>query len=370
LLGDKFILKTFRRLEAGLNPDLEINRFLAEHNFPHVPPLAGGLTYRTSGGEDIGLGILSGFMANCKDGWEYTLEVLGRYYQRIGSLPEEQRTAPKIDGLPLDGITGEVPVLVTERLSSYVEAARLLGQRTAELHLCLASDKDNKDFAPEPFNPFYQRSLFQSMRNMAVQSLSVLRGKLKTVPESSRADAEKMGAFLSEILKRLRAVADGRLSGYRTRIHGDYHLGQLLQTGKDFLIIDFEGEPARSIGERRFKRTPLTDVAGMLRSFDYAAYAALFAQLERGVVTAESRAWVEPWARYWTHWASVIFLKAYFETARQGDFLPATPQEVKVLVDASLISKALYELRYELNNRPAWLPIPLRGLLQMLESAR
>jgi maltose alpha-D-glucosyltransferase/alpha-amylase len=370
VFGDKFILKTFRRLESGINPDLEINRFLAKNRFPYVPPLAGGLTYSTSDGKETSLAILTGFVPNCKDGWEFTLDTLSRYYERIGSLSQESRMAPKIEGLPLDAVEKELPVLVAQRLSTYVEAARLLGERTAALHCSFSCDRDDKDFMPEPFNPFYQRSLFQSMRNMAVQSLGLLRGKLKKVPESARAEAEKVVALQPEILKRLRTVADSRISGMRLRVHGDYHLGQVLHTGKDFLIIDFEGEPARSISERRFKRTPITDVAGMLRSFDYASHAALLQQHERGVITAETMSWIEPWARFWTHWTSVIFLKAYLGSAQKGDFLPKTDHELKVLLEANLLNKALYELSYELNNRPAWVRIPLQGILQLVEGPK
>ena len=147
--------------------------------FRYVPPMAGGLEYRAKDGKETSLAILSGFAANCKDAWEFTLDTLGRYYERVGSLPEEQRAAPKIEGQPLDAIEAELPVMVTERLGTYVEAARLLGERTAAMHLCLASDKDDKDFAPEPFNPFYQRSLFQSMRNMAVENLGLLQARIE-----------------------------------------------------------------------------------------------------------------------------------------------------------------------------------------------
>jgi maltose alpha-D-glucosyltransferase/alpha-amylase len=367
VFGDKFILKTFRRLEAGINPDLEVNRFLAQHDFPHVPPMAGGLTYRGRDGRETSLAILSGFAANCRDAWEYTLDSLGRFYDRVGSLPEEARSAPKVGERSMELVAEELPVLVPERIGTYAEAARLLGERTAAMHLCLGSDRENKDFAPEPFNPFYQRSLFQSMRNQAVQSLSLLRARARSVPEAARAEAEKVVALQGDILKRLRAVADSRLTGMRLRVHGDYHLGQVLSTGKDFLIIDFEGEPARSLSERRFKRTPVTDVAGMLRSFDYAAHAALFRQQERGAITPEMVGWIAPWTRFWTHWTGFIFLKAYLGAAQRGGFLPQTNEELKILLEATLLNKALYELRYELNNRPAWVRIPLQGILQLME---
>ena len=370
LFGDKFILKTFRRLEAGLNPDLEIGRFLAERNFPYVPPLAGELEYRTREGATTGLAILAGFVSNAKDAWEFTLDTLGRYYDRVSSLPEEHEVAPGTAAFRLEGPGQEISSVVAERLGTYVESARVLGDRTAALHLCLASEKEDPNFAPEPFTPFYQRALFQSMRNQAVENLGLLRRRLSSVPEAIRPDAEKAVAMEAEILARLRMVADTRISGMRLRVHGDYHLGQVLHTGKDFLIIDFEGEPARPLSERRLKRTPLRDVAGLLRSFHYCAFAALYNQREKGAISAETVRRLEPWARFWSQSAGAIFLGAYLSRARTGSFLPATPAELKVLLEVNLLNKALYELGYELNNRPAWLKIPLEGILQLMENAR
>jgi len=155
----------------------------------------------------------------------------------------------------------------------------------------------------------------------------------------------------------------------RIRCHGDYHLGQVLYTGKDFVIIDFEGEPARPISERRIKRSPLRDVAGMLRSFHYAAYARLFAQQEAGLIRSEDFSYLESWVEFWHTWVSVLFLKAYLEVAAQGGFLPRTNEELQVLIDIYLLEKAIYELGYELNNRPEWIRIPVRGILRQLKSA-
>jgi maltose alpha-D-glucosyltransferase/alpha-amylase len=153
----------------------------------------------------------------------------------------------------------------------------------------------------------------------------------------------------------------------RIRSHGDYHLGQVLHTGKDFVIIDFEGEPARPLGQRRIKRSPLRDVAGMIRSFHYAAFSALHAQVETGAITAEHRPRFEAWARAWHLWVSGVFLQAYLEAASPGSFLPKTDSGLTVLLDAELLDKAMYELGYELNNRPDWVKIPIQGVLQQLE---
>ena len=366
VFGDKFLLKAFRRLETGRNPDLEISAFLAEHEFPHTPTLAGGIDYKARDGATRSLVILTQFVPNAQDAWEYTLDALGRFYERVRALSPEDGAVPPITHL-LGDVQNGLPPVAHERLGAYQESARLLGQRTAELHLTLASDKDAPDFAPEPFNPFYQRSLFQSMRNQALQNLGLLRQRVASLPESVRPEAERVLALQEPIIKRLRALADSRITGARIRVHGDFHLGQVLHTGKDFLIIDFEGEPSRSLSERRIKRTPLRDVAGMLRSFQYAAHAALFAQLDHGLIQSEHAGHLENWARFWSHSISVIYLRAYLEKASEGNFLPATHEELRTLLETNLIHKAMYEIGYELNSRPTWLKIPLQGVLRLME---
>jgi len=260
------------------------------------------------------------------------------------------------------GISDEVSGFI----GSYVELARLLGQRTGELHLALTSDKENRDFAPEPFNPFYQRSLFQSIRNLTVNNLQLLRSRAKTLTTQDAVKAERVVALQEQLLNRFKPLYQKPISAMRIRCHGDYHLGQVLYTGKDFMIIDFEGEPARPLGERRIKRTPLRDVAGMLRSFDYATHAALFQQLERGNIQAAQLPELEPWTRYWYQWVSAIFLKAYFGIISQSDLVPKDISTLALLLEASLLEKAIYEVGYELNNRPDWVRIPLDGILQLV----
>src|SRR5690606_29081062 len=169
-----------------------------------------------------------------------------------------------------------------------------------------------------------------------------------------------------DILARYRAVYEKPIQGMRIRCHGDYHLGQVLYTGKDFVVLDFEGEPARSLGARRLKRSPISDVAGMLRSFHYAAAIALEDQLEHGLVTAENLPRILPWRRYWHHWVSVQFLQAYLDAMSGAGLLPASTQELETLLDAYLLDKAVYEVAYEANNRPQRLPIPLAGIVEVL----
>jgi maltose alpha-D-glucosyltransferase / alpha-amylase len=370
LFGDKFFLKLFRRLEQGINPDIEIGRFLTERGFPNIAPLAGALTYRRPHAEPVSLGMMSGYLPAARDAWEFTLDTLGRYFERVRALPEESRVVPSAGGPLLELTEAAVPEEVSTVLGTFPESARLLGQRTGEMHVALGSDPENRDFAPEPFTPFYQRALYQSMRNMVVQTVQLLRRRLGALDGSVKLTAERVVSSEREILNRLQAITAARIPAHRIRCHGDYHLGQVLYTGKDFVIIDFEGEPARPLGERRIKRSPLRDVAGMIRSFDYVTHAALLHQLELGSLLPEQIPQVEPWARFWYRWVSVIFLGAYLQTVRSSELLPSSREMLGTLLDAHLLEKAAYEVTYELNNRPGWVKIPLQGILTLIEQEK
>jgi maltose alpha-D-glucosyltransferase/alpha-amylase len=368
IFGDKYFLKLFRKVEPGLNPDLEVGRFLTQQNFPNTPAVNGSLEYQNQNGEKITIGILTDYLPNSKDAWEFTLETLSRYYERVRTASENTLN-PNDSAHIIDLAFREVPEGVVALIGTYMEAARLLGQRSGELHLALAADSDNKDFAPEPFTPFYQRSLYQSLRNMAVQNLDLLRRSLNKIPEPLRPEANRIIGLEPELLRRLRSVADNPIKSLRIRCHGDFHLGQILYTGKDFIAIDFEGEPARPLGERRIKRSPLRDIAGMIRSFDYITYAALFKQVELGTIKEEDVAQYEPWAAFWHRWVSATYFKAYWDVVHQAKLLPESISDLLILLDAHLLEKAAYEIGYEINNRPAWLKIPIRGILQLLEAS-
>jgi maltose alpha-D-glucosyltransferase/alpha-amylase len=234
------------------------------------------------------------------------------------------------------------------------------------MHVTLASATDNPDFAPEPFSALYQRSLYQSMRNLVGRTFNTLQRVVDGLPASDREQAGAVLAFRSAILERMRKLVGDKMSARRIRTHGDYHLGQVLFTGRDFVIIDFEGEPARPLTERRLKRSPLGDVAGMLRSFHYAAHAAIRSEETRGLARAEQLEGIEQWAQVWALWASGAFLGAYLDTARDAGFLPEDDDELHTLLEAHLLEKAVYELGYELNNRPDWVRTPVRGIRHLL----
>ena len=372
--GERCILKLFRRLDEGVNPDLEIGRFLTERRaFRNIPPVGGSLEYRRPRREPMTLAILQGFVGNEGDAWHYTLESLSRYFERVlavrHTLPD-----PPASSAPLASLMAEeLPEVAEETIGAYLGAAQLLGGRTAELHMALASDRDDPNFAPEPFSVLYQRSLYQSMHNLTAQTWQLLRRRLAHLPEGIRPLASTALALEPELRQRFRSITARKMTALRIRCHGDYHLGQVLYTGKDFIIIDFEGEPARSLSERRIKRSPFRDVAGMLRSFHYAAYTALFEQTSGGgggilsLLRAEELPALEPWALFWYRWVGVAFLKAYAEVAEGAPFVPTTRDELGTLLNVYLLEKAVYELGYELNNRPEWVHLPLKGILQLLE---
>ena len=368
MYGDRLMLKLFRRIEEGTSPELEIGRFLTEKaSFPNAPPVAGALEYHNRFiPEPVTLGILHGYIHNEGDAWRYTLDELGFFFDRVLAHPEVE-SPPLMSGSLLDIMEMNIPATVEETVGSYLVSTHLLAQRTAELHLMLASASVDARFTPEPFSLGYQRSLFHSMRSYTNQVLRLLQQHLSKLPDDVRSNAKKILDRESSIIQRFQGITKQRIEGMRIRCHGDYHLGQVLYTGDDFVIIDFEGEPARYLTERRIKRSPLKDVAGMIRSFHYVAYAALRSRAST-VLRPEDLPILEEWSKVWYLWISVAFLKAYLELVSDLPILPASKEGKKVLLDAYLMEKALYEINYELNNRPDWVNLPLQGVLQILEA--
>jgi maltose alpha-D-glucosyltransferase / alpha-amylase len=369
IYGQDFILKLFRKMEPGVNPDLEIGRFLTRYGFEHSAPIAGWLEYHGAGREPTSVGILLQFVPNEGDAWEFTLDALSRFFDRVVTTQDTPAFETLSTGNLLRLATQDPPEEAHEYFDTYLDEAWLLGKRTAEMHLALASDSTNPDFAPEQFTSFSQRSIYQSMRTSTRQTMQSLRRVRRRLPETVLPLADEVLSVEETIENRMRAVIQRRIDAIRSRTHGDYHLGQVLFTGKDFMIIDFEGEPARSIGERRLKRPPLRDVAGMLRSFHYAAYAAMFTQQQGGIIREEDTEHLEPWIRYWYVWVASSYLKGYLEAARGSIIVPKNEDDLHLLLDVHIIEKAVYELAYEMNNRPTWVGIPLQGIRELVEKA-
>jgi maltose alpha-D-glucosyltransferase/alpha-amylase len=361
IFGERLMLKVFRRLEEGVNPELEVGRFLTEKaEFPNVAPLAGSLEYRRPQGEPISMAIVQAYVPNQGDAWQYTLTTVAHFF----TAPELIDLEPQllVRGI-VEASRGDLPEIAGKTIGNYLDSARLLGRRTAELHGALACDPTDPAFAPERMTPQDQRSIYQSISGLSIRAIDLLRSQLGRLPADAREDAKQVLELEGRIAYILRAFLARRPNTTRIRVHGDYHLGQVLYTGHDFIIIDFEGEPTRSLYERRLKRLALRDVAGMLRSFSYASQAAL----KSLNVPAERLPRMQAWARFWVDCVSAAFLKSYLATAGSASFVPQTKEDLELQLTTMLLEKALYELRYELNMRPDWVDIPLRGILDLVK---
>jgi maltose alpha-D-glucosyltransferase/alpha-amylase len=366
LFGDRFILKLFRRQEPGLNPDAEIGQYLTEKtNFDRIPPFAGSIEVdglAAIDGKLASLAMLQGLVANEGDGWKWTLEELDRYYAACAPLPFPENLSAEFQG-PLELSDNPPTQVARDHLGVYLEAGATLGRRTAELHLALAAPTDDPAFAPEALTDVDLQAQLAGIRQHASGVLDVLKERLSHLPD-------EVVEIAASLLSRRRQILDhfGTLNGdfqrtQRIRIHGDYHLGQVLRAKTDFVILDFEGEPARPLAVRRSKQCPLKDVAGMLRSFGYAAYAGLMNYTARH---PEDVTRLEPWAQLWERSAAAEFLHAYREAAQGADFLPPRDVDFRKLLNVFLLDKALYEVLYELNSRPAWVRIPLMGIMSLV----
>jgi maltose alpha-D-glucosyltransferase/alpha-amylase len=262
----------------------------------------------------------------------------------------------------------EPPALAMMSIGAYISLARLLGQRTAEMHLALASAQGMRDFDSEPFTQLYQTSLYQSMRGLAMRNLGLLERQMKSLPDEVKELAQAVLDMRRSILDMFQEVRREKITASRIRCHGDYHLGQVLYTGRDFVIIDFEGEPARPLSERRLKRCPLRDVAGMIRSLHYAAHSAAQHRVPLLSRPEDDIPVLEQWAEFWYTWVSASFLTYYLNTIGPAHLLPKDPEQTRTLLDAYLLEKAIYEVGYEINNRPTWVKVPLQGIIRLLET--
>jgi maltose alpha-D-glucosyltransferase / alpha-amylase len=365
IFGSRVILKLFRRLAEGVNPDFEIGRFLTETaGFHGIPKLAGGIEYARADEGRSTLAMLQQMVVNQGDGWKMTLEDLGRYYEHSSTFQAHPEDLAG-DGRSIVEIAGSpIPDSAREKIGIYLDWAAILGRRTAEMHLALASVTEDPAFSPQPLTPEDLQELAASLRGHATEVFGALKASLASLPDEFVDRAAQALGQRHRILDRFRTLEQMEPDAVQIRIHGDYHLGQVLRVENDFVIIDFEGEPARTLAERRGKQPALKDVAGMLRSFSYAAYAGLLGYTARRL---EEFARLEPWCVFWEKWTCAAFLRAYREASADAPFLPRSAEHFEILLNAFLLDKALYELSYELNNRPAWVRIPLRGILALAE---
>jgi len=363
LYGDRLILKLLRRQEAGLNPDAEIGRYLTEKvKFDRIPPFAGSIEYEPAGdSEPFVLAMLQGLVANEGDGWKWTVEELDRYLETSVAHPFPEELSPQL-GDPLE--LSEHPILQVARdhIGIYLDSAATLGRRTGELHIALAAPTDDPPLAPEPLGAAELEALRADLREHALRVFDMLKERLPYLPDEVVETAAAVLSRRTRILDHFESLGPDPPVMRRIRIHGDYHLGQVLKVKTDFVILDFEGEPARPLRERRAKQCPLKDVAGMLRSFSYAAHSSLINYATRH---GSDMARLEPWTRFWERCVSAEFLRAYREATHGVDFSPPNITDFRKLLDIFLVDKALYEVGYELNVRPAWVRIPLIGIMSL-----
>ena len=353
-------LKLFRRIEPGQSPELEIGRFLTGRGFSRTPALAGALEYVRPDLEPGTLAVVQARVKHQGTGWDVAIDELRRYYERVSARvkrTDRHEAQEKWDG------QGPPPFFAALE-QWYLSSAALLGRRTAELHAALMGGPETA-FALEPLDRESLGALANRMRAHAGVSLDLLAQRLASLDEVSRAEADAVLAARDALLARFDAIRTLDDAGQRIRIHGDYHLGQVLRTEEDFMILDFDGDAAQSIAERRAKQSPLKDVAGMIRSYGYAAYAALFAF---GVHAPEDYTALEPWAGAWEHWAADAFLQGYVAVIGETPLLPRGAGNRGALLSAFTLDKALRELGYELHNRPDWVRVPLAGVHKLIRS--
>jgi maltose alpha-D-glucosyltransferase/alpha-amylase len=358
--GDSLLLKFYRKLGEGLSPELELGRALTERA-PDAPvaPLWGALELKPKRGEPITLATLHGYVPNQGSAWMFFREELRRFFERALASSLDLKPPPRPPGTLLDLAQGEVPAAAREMLGSSLAAARLLGKRTAEMHLALLSDEPA--FSPDPYTSLDQRSLYQTKRNLTGKVLRQLRsykveGRLAEL-------SQQLLAREKDLYKRFEPLLHKKLTAVRGRVHGEYHLGNVLWTGKDFSVVDFGQNPSKPLPERRRKRSPLRDVSAMLRSFDFAATMAL---RDPATVREQDRGAAEPWSKLWGTWTPAAFLGAYLEASAKSPFVPKDRAELWLLLDTQLLEKALEELGIDLGKRNDWAFAALRSLLDYL----
>ncbi len=369
--GDDFVLKLYRKLDEGVNPGREVPEFLCEQtSFMAVPRALGSLDYRRQYADpahEITIGTLSSFIRNATNGWSYTLDHLGLFFEHALAIPQEHIVSTDL-ALPDPLTPGAVPQIVAGLLGTYVDNIRALAHRTAEMHAALSSRPDVSNFAPEPFTTFYRQSVYHGMLGQLNRAFELLRSRTRALPQSAQQDIAEVLNREGEIRQQLLLLRDKRMSGNRIRNHGDFHLSNMLFTGNDWVITNFEGDPTRSLSERRIKRSALRDVATMLRSFHYVSHAALFGDVPGIVPSREGHPQLEMWAKTWYRWVSSIFLREYLQAAAGATFLPQKDDELRILLGAYMTERALSEIEYELEHRPEWIRIPVHGILEQLKA--
>jgi maltose alpha-D-glucosyltransferase/alpha-amylase len=363
ILDDAYMLKIFRRIEEGVNPDMEIGLYLTEKtDFSNIAPVAGGISLKKTGRPDTSIALLQVYVPNEGDGWDHALRELQGFCNRVREQGREPAEEWLRDQVRFPG--ARIPNQGIILLGAYLEAVEKLGRRTAEFHRALCPKRGDRAFAPELMSNEDVEALAEDFVRKAQRSIELLSSRIHELSGDSRRLADAVLAAGPLLVNRFQDLGQLRSRLVRIRCHGDYHLGQILWTGDDFVLLDFEGEPLKTLDERRQKHPAFKDVAGMLRSFSYAAQTK---RAESGLPAGENRVIFDQWLSLWERWVTRAFVESYLAEAGEEPFVPRDTEDARLLLQAYLLDKAFYELAYELNNRPDWVHIPLEGIMLLIE---
>lgn len=366
IYNNRYFLKLFRRLDSTINPDLEITQYLSQvAHFEHSPDFMGSMLYYTKKGNRVALGMLQDYVANHGNGWDAARDELGRYFDNVLTR-EKEIPVPKLkkniaDALRFKDVPEDMQFFMG---GSFPDRISLLGKRTAEMHQALAGHPQVKDFDTEAFSLHYQRSVFSSLQTLTRSAFDNLQGKIEGMEGETLTIASEVLSMRPDVLKAFKKIFVHKMDTIKTRTHGDYHLTQVLWTGKDFAITNFEGESARPFSERRLRRSPLRDVAAMIRSLHYATYSSL---MDHAINNMDKREELHVWGEAWFYYMTRMFIRGYMQHVGDFKFIPSNKKDFKILLHVLLLEKAVYELNYELNNRPEMVYIPLMGIKTLVQ---
>ena len=367
--GNRFLLKIYRRVEAGIHPETEVGEFLTDRGFEYAPAFAGAIDYRSNGADHTVIAALFAYVENQGNAWHYTLDALSRFFESALARPDHDSVVAETNRHPLELAGVEPPAHVHELIGDYIDSAHRMGQRTAELHLALSSDVSQPAFSPEPFTDHYRLGLQHSLMTLTNQVFQFLRFQAKNLPPTTQLDAQRLLDQQDRVRKYFRVISDRKLTAMRIRIHDDLQLSRLLYTGKDFVFTGFEGPAERPLSERRIKRCTLRDIAGMIVSFHFAADGVFYDQVHGVKLRPETSALLESLSAYWFQWTGAAFLNAYLTAISSSALLPQNESNLRPLLDVFLMEQALEEIRGQLRGEPARARTPIKLLQRILDRA-
>jgi maltose alpha-D-glucosyltransferase/alpha-amylase len=341
IFQEKYFLKIYRKLFRETNPDVEMVKFLTEKaHFRHIPGFAGTFFWKRAYGSPVTLGMMQQKVNAVKDAWSMAGDYLNEF---LHAVAQENFTVPPAS----------------------IDQAALLGRRTAEMHLALSGETEDPSFIPEPYSDEYADWMLDNCLSLVKRRIRMAKDCYAALDETGKGLAKFFMSHEHDIRHFFSQIKSRSFHSKRTRIHGDYHLGQVMYDGNDYLILDFEGEPESSIKDRKIKHSPLKDVAGMLRSFHYAVSAKLYFSAETNELSAEK---IETAVSNWYRGVTQSFMNAYWQAMAGAPIFRTEQSELDFLLQFHLMEKAVYELGYELNARPTWVKIPLRGIQEVVKS--